>query len=182
MTSSSESPIDRLVDLAVYAPVGLALAARDVVPGWVDAGRRQVESQLTMARALGRLAVGQGSRQAGAVLRRAASQAEGVLAGLGLVPRAEQDTSGRSASTPPPTPTTRPAPAPPAGPATDNGQPVPDAAGLPIPGYDTLSASQVVQRLPGLSAEGLDAIEAYERAGRARKTVLLKVAQLRNAP
>jgi hypothetical protein len=40
----------------------------------------------------------------------------------------------------------------------------------------------VVQRLPGLSAEGLDAIEAYERAGRARKTVLLKVAQLRNAP
>jgi hypothetical protein len=59
---------------------------------------------------------------------------------------------------------------------------VPDAAGLPIPGYDTLSASQVVQRLPGLSAEGLDAIEAYERAGRARKTVLLRVAQLRNAP
>ncbi len=54
-----------------------------------------------------------------------------------------------------------------------------DPADLPIPGYDTLSASQIVQRLPGLSPEELEAVRAYEQAGRARKTVLLRVAQLR---
>jgi hypothetical protein len=52
---------------------------------------------------------------------------------------------------------------------------------LGIPGYDSLSASQVVQRLPGLSAEELEAVRAYEQAGRGRKTVLLRVAQLRAA-
>jgi hypothetical protein len=57
----------------------------------------------------------------------------------------------------------------------------PSAADLPIPGYDSLSASQVVQRLAGLSAEELEAVRAYELAGRGRKTVLLRVAQLRAA-
>jgi len=53
-----------------------------------------------------------------------------------------------------------------------------DPAQLAIPGYDTLSASQVVQRLPGLSPEELEAVRLYEVAGRNRKTVLLKAAQL----
>ncbi len=54
-----------------------------------------------------------------------------------------------------------------------------DPADLPIPGYDTLSASQIVQRLPGLSPEELEAVRLYELAGRSRKTVLLRVAQLK---
>jgi hypothetical protein len=57
----------------------------------------------------------------------------------------------------------------------------PEADDLPIPGYDSLSASQVVQRLAGLSAAELEAVRAYEQAGRGRKTVLLRVAQLRAA-
>jgi hypothetical protein len=56
---------------------------------------------------------------------------------------------------------------------------IPSSDDLPIPGYDSLSASQVVQRLPGLSPEELEAVRTYEEAGRARKTVLLRVAQLR---
>jgi hypothetical protein len=39
----------------------------------------------------------------------------------------------------------------------------------------------VVQRLPGLSAEELEAVRDYELAGRARKTILHRVAQLRAA-
>jgi hypothetical protein len=61
------------------------------------------------------------------------------------------------------------------------GGPSPDEADLPIPGYDSLSASQVVQRLPGLSADELEAVRSYEAARRGRKTVLLRVAQLRAA-
>jgi hypothetical protein len=36
-----------------------------------------------------------------------------------------------------------------------------------------------VQRLAGLSADELEAVRAYEAAGRGRKTILNKVEQLR---
>jgi hypothetical protein len=36
--------------------------------------------------------------------------------------------------------------------------------------------------LVGLSADELDVVRSYELAGRGRKTVLLKVAQLKAAP
>jgi hypothetical protein len=49
---------------------------------------------------------------------------------------------------------------------------------LSIPDYDELSASQVVQRLPGLSADELEAIRAYETRGRGRRTILGKIDQL----
>ncbi len=59
--------------------------------------------------------------------------------------------------------------------------PAPDAAGLAIPGYDSLSASQVVQRLDGLSSDELAAVGEYESAHRARRTVLTRVSQLQSS-
>jgi hypothetical protein len=56
-----------------------------------------------------------------------------------------------------------------------------DAAGLAIPGYDSLSASQVVQRLDGLSRDELAAVGEYESAHRARRTVLTRVSQLQGS-
>jgi hypothetical protein len=73
------------------------------------------------------------------------------------------------ATAPAPTPTP-PAPAP----AAD----VPSVDALPIPDYDELSASQVVERLEGLDRESLDAIRAYETEHRGRNTILGKIAQL----
>jgi len=169
---------DRLVDLAVYAPIGLALAALGSLPRWVEAGRRQMEARLESARVVGRLVVDQGSRQSGDILRRVAEQADTVMAGLGLVPEvpdAAGEAGEKSAGdAPAAATTTRPVPSPSAGSAPAGLDP----AQLAIPGYDTLSASQVVQRLPGLSPEELEAVRLYELAGRARKTVLLKAAQL----
>lgn len=52
---------------------------------------------------------------------------------------------------------------------------------LAIPDYDSLSASQVVTRLRGLSDAELEAVRAYEAATRGRKTILNKVQQLRKA-
>jgi hypothetical protein len=49
---------------------------------------------------------------------------------------------------------------------------------LPIPGYDTLSASQVVERLAGLTSAELDAVRAYEGAHRNRRTILGKIDQI----
>jgi len=54
-----------------------------------------------------------------------------------------------------------------------------DPAGLAIPGYDSLSASQVVQRLAGLAREELEAVGEYEAAHRARRTILTRVGQLK---
>ena len=51
---------------------------------------------------------------------------------------------------------------------------------LAIPGYDALSASQVVQRLAGLSPAELESVRAYEEATRGRKTILSRVAQLQH--
>jgi hypothetical protein len=55
----------------------------------------------------------------------------------------------------------------------------PSAERLAIPGYDSLSASQVVQRLAGLSRDELEAVGAYESAHRARRTILTRVNQLK---
>jgi len=52
------------------------------------------------------------------------------------------------------------------------------ARGLAIPGYDALSASQVVERLVGLEADELVAVRDYERAHRQRRTILGKIEQL----
>ena len=50
--------------------------------------------------------------------------------------------------------------------------------GLAITDYDELSASQVVDRLEGLPRHELEAIRDYERAHRARNTILGKIEQL----
>jgi len=55
---------------------------------------------------------------------------------------------------------------------------VPDVASLAIPGFDMLSASQVVQRLDGLSRSELVAVRAYETSTRGRRTILSRVDQL----
>ena len=54
------------------------------------------------------------------------------------------------------------------------------AESLAIPGYDSLSASQVVQRLAGLSPEELELVGRYEDAHRGRRTILSKVSQLQS--
>jgi hypothetical protein len=54
-----------------------------------------------------------------------------------------------------------------------------DAASLALADYDHLPASDIVALLDGLEPSERSAIEAYERAGRHRRTVLGKLDQLR---
>jgi hypothetical protein len=182
------TPLDRLLDLALYGPVGLAFAARDLLPELADRGRRQLEARFRAARMVGRLAVKEGTRQADRAVRRLADEAGAVVRGAGLAPSVrpvgvdDAGTGGAGDGTRAAEDDTGAAPAPddiPAGGAPET--PPPDPGELSIPGYDTLSASQVVQRLPGLSPEELEAVRTYELAGRARKTILHKVAQLKAA-
>lgn len=70
-------------------------------------------------------------------------------------------------------------PGPPGASASERTTVVPDADSLAIPGYDTLAASQVVQRLSSLRPDELDAIARYEVATRGRRTILHRIGQLR---
>jgi hypothetical protein len=51
-------------------------------------------------------------------------------------------------------------------------------AGLPIADYDGLSATQIIDRLDGLSRGALERIRVYELAHRARRTILATINQL----
>jgi hypothetical protein len=168
--SSRQDPGEQLLDLLVYAPLGLLLEARDLVPKLAEKGRQRMGGQVTVARMIGEMAVRQGQRRAEAVVRRMREQQRGAEAGPSAATGAQPGNGHRPEASPAATVA-----------AAAGATAVPDVDSLAIPSYDTLSASQVVPRLEGLSREQLEAIRAYEVATRARKTVLTRVDQLRGS-
>jgi hypothetical protein len=161
-------PVRRIVDVAVFAPIGLAAIARDHLPELVETGRERVRQRLTVARFIGELVVQQGRREVSKRLESppaAPSRPQTPMEvpetpmGVTVVDAPSAASSGA------PGPASRP----------------PEADSLPIADYESLAASQVVARLAGLDRDDLAAIEAFERAHRSRRTVLGKVEQLRSA-
>lgn len=189
MPDEKKSPIDNVVELALYAPLGLALTARDHLPDLIARGRQQVTSQVMLARMMGQFAVKEGEKD----LRKRVEGLSKTLGDLGLLPEPNRPA-------PAPTPATAPGTVPTPPPevevdlAESNGStngsaaanapageiPARSRAELSIPGYDTLSASQVVQRLGGLSADELEDVRDYEAGTRGRRTILSKIAQLQS--
>ena len=170
--SKREDPAEQLLDLLVYAPLGLLMEARDLVPKLAEKGRQRMGGQVTVARMIGEMAVRQGQRRAEKVMQRMREQ-QG-WSGASVSDDARQRPGNGHGPPPAAEPTAAPAP------PEATGTP-PAASSLAIPAYDTLSASQVVPRLEGLSADELEAIRAYEEATRARKTVLTRIDQLRGS-
>ena len=180
-----KSPLDQALDLFVYAPLGLALSAREELPRLAERGRAQADAQVAVARMMGQFAVAMGRREAEKAVKEVGERLEEVLGdflGGGSTPAPPPARPARPAP-PAPAPEARPAPSAAAAPSTtatrakSNGH-GPSAESLAIPGYDSLAASQVVQRLAGLSGEELEAVREYEAATRGRKTILNRVAQL----
>ena len=183
-----QDPTEQLLDLLVYAPLGLLLEARDLVPKLADKGRQRMGGQVTVARMIGELAVRQGQRRAEKFVRRLREQPRPSSAAApppapGAASDAATDAAGdaepANGHRPPPSATTTPSSA--ASPPADAGDVAGQASSLAIPGYDTLSASQVVPRLEGLSPEELQAIRRYEQGTRSRKTILTRIDQLLGA-
>ena len=183
--SEEKNPVEQAIDLFVYAPLGLALSFRDELPKLIEKGRSQVNGQVQMAKMMGQFATQAGQKEAEKFVRQASDRAAEVI---GDVLSGGARTSASSAPT-----KTAEAPASRTQAAAEaerivagNGKadvlparPVPEAESLAIPGYDTLSASQVVQRLAALGPDELEAIEVYERANRNRRTILNRIDQLR---
>ena len=195
MTDDEKNPADRAIELFVFAPLGFALSARELLPELVERGRQQVTGQVTMARMIGQFAVQQGSAEAEKAFVRARAQAQTALEQLGVLDQERPATSAPPAPAAPAPAAPAPAAAAPTAPSSDRvPTPVPvrdersarapATAGtsvgseLAIPDYDSLSASQVLPRLSALSDEELEAVRAHEASHRGRKTILSKVAQL----
>ena len=183
--NEDKSPIEKAVELAVYAPIGFFNFIKNMLPGWIEGGRQEVTKQVTTARALSEIAVTQGRKEA----EKAAAQTAEVVSNLAArragANKAPSGPSAPSAPKPAPAPAAPPAPtaastptSAASPPSSNGGGPAPSADGLAIPGYDALAASQVVQRLGGLSAAELEAVRNYEAATRGRRTILNRVEQL----
>ena len=222
-----KQPVEKAVELFVYAPVGVALYVRDMLPSlmgiFVSRGKREVQAHLPgrppspptpppvppevkrrideslgvakymaegglgVARDVAGSSVGVAREMAGSALAQfLAMRANGTTVADESAPFTEAPAAEPVAPEPAPAP--KPAATPPAAtapaataPASSADVPssdVPSVDALPIPDYDELSASQVVERLEGLDRESLDAIRRYESEHRGRNTILGKIAQL----
>jgi hypothetical protein len=179
-----ESPIEAALELCVYAPLGFALEARSLLPRFVERGRNQV----AMARVVGKFAVEKGREDLGGRVADGQATVVGLLRLAGVV-GPEADGGQPSGPTPRPgAPVVAAVPdlsTPPDGTdAEATTGPVPDGPGadtLAIPGYESLSASQVVPRLDSLTEAELEEVRRYEQAHRGRKTILNKILQLQTA-
>lgn len=168
-------PIERAIEVIVYAPLGLGLFLKDIAPSLVDTavarGRAEVDRRhgelsrhVTTARSLGEVTL-----------------AFGLPKVRSRVQRHVDDVRERLTPAPPPRSTPQPtavAVVPPASANGEGGETAPSSGDLPIPGYDALSASQVVERLLGLGPDELAVVREYEESHRNRRTILGKIEQL----
>lgn len=167
------NPLDVLVDLFVYAPVGLLYEYEEVLPKLIKRGKSQVQ----LARVLGQMAVS-GRRsdvEAGDVAAAASTLAARAITELGaLVGLAPEQRPAE------PAPSSTRAPSEPE--AADEiidvepGGPVEEP--MPIANYDDLKAREIIPLLDSLSPAQRAIVRAHEEAGRARKTVLAKLDRL----
>jgi hypothetical protein len=220
--ADDRQPVEKAVELFVYAPVGVALYVRDMLPSmmgiFVSRGKREVQAHLPghkpapptpppvppevkrridesvgVAKYMAEGGLGVAREVAGSGIGVAREVAGSALAqflamranGTPMAEEAAARLADEATASAPATAPAAPTPAPPAAPASAPSAAevswqteVPSSDALPIPDYDELSASQVVERLEGLDRESLDAIRRYETEHRGRNTILGKIAQL----
>lgn len=206
--SPLETAVEHAVETFVYAPIGLLFEGASLLPQLVEKGRNQVTMARMLGKFAVDQGRTEATKAAGKLGDQAAGVLDFIGGSLAGPPAAEEHVAatpparpsrpragsrtgpakqaarkvagvtgpGSAASSAPRTPKPAPAPAPAPSAAGSDG-----AGGLAIPDYDGLSASHVVNRLAGLSAEELEAVRRYEAANRGRKTILSKVAQLQSS-
>lgn len=172
---SKRSPIAVLVETMLFAPLGAALILREQLPKLAEQGREHAENRVRVARMVGEFAVKAGKKE---VERRLASRPKPGTATASTqdstpAPAAVQpeDSAGADAGT------KTAAASDGTGGLTMVGE-RPSVDELPIPDYDSLAASQVVERLASLNQAELDLVRRYEAGGRHRRTILHRIEQL----
>lgn len=191
--------VGQAAEVVVYAPIGFVVQAPELLPTLARRGRHEVDAVRTLSGEV----LGRGHRWLTRRLRQVGGEGRAALRGLALhdappvgarrdgqasgpVASVTDITTASTASTPDHTEPVRraegarggtsPVDSPP--PVASADVPAPPVDSLAIPGYDSLSASQVVPRLASLETGEREAIRSYEQAHRGRKTILNRIAQL----
>ncbi len=162
-SDSAVDPVEQLLNLFLYAPIGLLSKGSEALPDLVQRGRTQASN----ARVIGQFALGATNTKA----RQSLSDAEAHLqAFLKIVteparPSPTKSESSNASST-----------------ESKNATAGVSVAGVDdlIENYDSLTAAQILPLLAPLPTEQLDRIEIHEQSQRARKTILSRLRQLRN--
>ncbi|MHB1444076.1 MAG: hypothetical protein ACYCTI_08530 [Acidimicrobiales bacterium] len=183
--TEERSPLEVALDLFVFAPVGMLLTLTEDLPKLVEKGRDRIGSQLGLARMIGEMAAPQLQTEASKLLKDLLDR----VPAPGPPPAASSATAS-SAARPEPVPESAASSAPAAAtqahrspasgsePRSATPAASPSPTTLAIPGYDSLSAMQVVSRLAGLSRPELEAVRSYEEGHRHRKTIISRADQL----
>ena len=171
MAEEEPSPVDQLIDLFVYAPVGLLYEYDEVLPKLDRRGKSQVQ----LARVIGKMAMNQGGSEsfnqlAEGLAMMVARRITEIGESMGLAPPSGED----AADEPVEDAADEPDEIAPPSPAVAVGTQPP----LPIAGYDDLTAREIVALLDELEMDQLARVRAHEEANRGRKTVLGKLERL----
>ena len=142
----SDDPTAQLLDFIVYAPIGLALEAKELLPKLAERGR----GQIALTRLAGKVASDRGQSEARKMFDQIVTLVGTVLAGD--TPEADTD--------------------------NDRDDLTGDDSSLPIAGYNTLSAPQLLPHLERLDETGLADVLTYEQEHRSRATVITRIKQL----
>jgi len=190
---AEERPVsETLLDWLVYAPLGAATMLVEELPRLAERGRERFEKQIGVAELIGRFAVAEARRRLAAPpssqSREAVAPSHSQARTLSPLPTPAgpaPSASPQAAQGPLPTQAheAERTPRPPSGGTRrppESARHVGRSEGneLPIPAYDTLAASQVVERLASLSPAELEAVRKHESVTRRRRTVLHRIAQL----
>jgi hypothetical protein len=150
--NNGKSPRDQAMELLVYAPIGLALEARELLPKLVERGRGQV----VMAQLIGRVAADRGRA--------------GLAKNVGRVGATSPAAAGGARL--------RPVSSPVEAASVTNASSRSSDVDAVLPGYDDLPAADVVRELADLDPAGLEVVRRYEQEHRRRITILNKIDRL----
>ena len=148
--TDDERLTDQVMDFLVYAPLGLALEARELLPKLADRGRGQV----ALTRLAGKIASDRGQTEVRGLLDSVIATVGTVLAGEAGDPPVPEDVT------------------------VDLTAVEADEIAPPIEDYDDLTAPQLLPFLAPLSTDELNDVLAYEQAHRSRATVINRIRQL----
>jgi len=151
MAERDDELAEQLLNLFVYAPVGLALEARELIPKLAERGKGQV----ALTRLAATVAANKGQAEAAKFAGDFVSALEDLF-GMSDTDDEPEDDS-----------------------AADGTADTSDK--LPIDHYDSMTAPQIIALLPDLSEADLAAVATYEQGNRKRVTILNKIAQLQSA-
>lgn len=200
---ADDNPLEQLIELFVYAPIGMLYEYPEVLPRLIKKGRSQVQ----LAKFFGQMAARQGgssipdsalagagsagaagAQAADAVAKVAARFITELGAQLGLAPPSSDTAPSPADDVEPPTKSSArengvgPSVADVAPGGTDSRSPAEPSptktARLPIARYDDLTAKEIIGLLEDLTHDQLRRVREHEASHRNRKTVLAKIDRL----